>query len=152
MASKQVIYEDEDVLRKRAKEVDPAWLGTDEAQKLIDDMVETMYVENGVGLAAPQIGESIRVIIVDPGHGQAEIVANPVLEFLTSKTDVGEEGCLSVPGRFGRVKRVKKVKVTGLDRHGNALEFALKGFHARVYQHELDHLDRVLIVDKFEND
>ncbi|MCA9387766.1 MAG: peptide deformylase [Candidatus Andersenbacteria bacterium] len=153
MATLPLTYKDRDpILREEAKSVDAAWLRSEVGQQLVEDMIETMYHERGVGLAAPQIGESIRLIIVDPGHGRAEVIANPELEILNEKEDVGEEGCLSIPGNWGRVPRAKKLRVTGLDRNGNDISFVVKGFHARVYQHEVDHLNGTLIVDRFLSD
>ncbi len=149
MAVLPLSFDGADVLRERASEIPSERLTQTSFQAVVEDMIETMYAAKGVGLAAPQVGKRIRLIVVDIGHGP-EVVINPVLAFLTEKNDLAEEGCLSAPGRWGQIRRVKKLRVTGLDRRGNKLSFVVKGFHARVYQHEVDHLEGILIVDKFE--
>ena len=114
-------------------------------RKLLDDMAETMYEANGIGIAAPQVGEALRMVVIDIGDGLIELV-NPVITFREgSETD--SEGCLSVPGIFGEVERSAKVKVEFLDRRGKRKHITAKGLLARCIQHELDHLNGVLFID-----
>lgn len=115
---------------------------------LLKDMAEAMYRENGVGLAAPQIGIRRRMVVVDVGEGLIELV-NP--EITRSEGSVGAvEGCLSVPGRRGYVMRAEKVHVKAQDRKGEHFELDAEGLLARCLQHEIDHLDGVLYVDRME--
>ena len=117
---------------------------------LLDDMADTMYQADGVGLAAPQVGVLKRVVVIDVGEGLIELV-NP--EILWSEGEViGPEGCLSVPGRRGTVKRPEKVRVHAQDRKGNHIEVEGEGLLAVCLCHELDHLDGVLYVDKMIED
>jgi peptide deformylase len=115
-------------------------------RQLLDDMAQTMYHADGVGLAAPQIGVSLRVIVIDAGDGLIELI-NPVLiEF--EGEEQGTEGCLSVPGIYGEVDRFSKVVVEGLTRNGKKERIVGTGLLARALQHEMDHLDGVLFIDK----
>jgi peptide deformylase len=114
--------------------------------KLLDNLADTMYDAPGVGLAAPQIGVLKRVIVVDVGEGLIELI-NPEIIAARGK-DVGPEGCLSVPGAQGEVPRAAAVTVRGLDRHGREREIKAEGLLARALQHEIDHLDGVLFIDK----
>ncbi len=134
-------------LRERSVEVDPKTIGTPEFQTLLDDLIETMFVEDGVGIAASQVGKNIRVFIVNQEKKGVAYI-NPTVEIVGDLTEESEEGCLSVPGVYGIVKRAKKAKVTALDRHARRVSFAVKGFPAIVFQHEMDHLDGILFVDK----
>lgn len=112
---------------------------------LLDNMAETMYEANGIGIAAPQVGEAVRMVVIDIGNGLIELV-NPKITFREgSETD--SEGCLSVPGIFGEVERASKVKVEFLDRRGKRKHITAKGLLARCIQHELDHLEGVLFID-----
>ena len=112
---------------------------------LLDNMAETMYEANGIGIAAPQVGEAVRMVVIDIGDGLIELV-NPKITFREgSETD--SEGCLSVPGIFGEVERASKVKVEFLDRRGKRKHITAKGLLARCIQHELDHLEGVLFID-----
>jgi len=120
--------------------------------RLVDEMFETMYEEHGVGLAAPQIGESIRLCVLNcTGKKEDEIVLiNPVIvESGGEHTD--EEGCLSVPGVRANVTRAAQIKVKAYDRHGRAVELEADGLHARCIQHELDHLDGRLFFHKLND-
>ncbi len=126
---------------------------TPELHALVQDMLDTMAALNGAGLAAPQIGVSQRVVIfgveANPRYPQAEpvpltVLVNPEIEFLGPETDEGWEGCLSVPGLRGLVTRYTKLRYRGLDQFGNPVDRAAQGFHARVVQHECDHLDGIL--------
>ncbi|MGI6092797.1 MAG: peptide deformylase [Veillonellaceae bacterium] len=115
-------------------------------KKLIEDMAETMYAANGVGLAAPQIGLPIRVVVIDTGDGLIELI-NPVI---TEKEgcDKDTEGCLSIPFVFGEVERYSKVTVEALNRNGKTVKVTGTGLLARALQHELDHLDGVLFIER----
>ncbi len=138
-------------LRAKAKPV--AAVATPELRALIRDMKETMAAQNGAGLAAPQIGVSERVVIFgverNPRYPDAEpvpftVLVNPVLQLLTREVESDWEGCLSVPGMRGVVPRYTRLRYTGTDEEGNAIDRVAEGFHARVVQHEVDHLDGIL--------
>jgi peptide deformylase len=131
--------------------------GTPELRALVADMFDTMHAANGAGLAAPQIGVALRVVIFgyadpamrNPRYPDADpvpqtILLNPVLEPLSDDTEEGWEGCLSVPGLRGVVDRYSRLRYRGFDLEGRPVERAAEGFHARVVQHECDHLDGVL--------
>lgn len=127
--------------------------GTPELRGLVDDMRETMRAANGAGLAAPQIGVGLRVVIFgfesNPRYPQAEpvpftILVNPVLAPLTDELEEGWEGCLSVPGLRGMVPRWTRLRYSGFDADGGPIAREAAGFHARVVQHECDHLDGIL--------
>ncbi len=127
--------------------------GSDALQALLQDMRDTMQAQNGVGLAAPQIGVPLRVVIfgVDKNerYPDAEVVPqtvliNPVLTPLSDEMEEGWEGCLSVPGMRGLVPRHTKLRYQGRDEHGTPIDRTVSGFHARVVQHECDHLDGIL--------
>ncbi|MDO5022564.1 MAG: peptide deformylase [Eubacteriales bacterium] len=111
------------------------------------DMAETMYDANGIGLAAPQIGIKRRMVVVDVGEGLMEFI-NPEIISSSEETDETAEGCLSVPGRRGMVVRPKRIKLKAKDRYGEDFTLEADGLLARCIQHELDHLDGVLYVDK----
>jgi peptide deformylase len=139
------------VLRERARPVDK--FGTPELKQLVQDMVETMESKNGAGLAAPQIGVSQRIVIFgverNPRYPDAEpvpftVLVNPKIVMLTREIEEDWEGCLSVPGMRGVVPRYTKLRYSGFDPDGNPIEREATGFHARVVQHECDHLDGIL--------
>ena len=139
------------LLRERAKPVEQ--LGTPELEALVADMKDTMAAKNGAGLAAPQIGVGQRVVIFgvagNPRYPDAEevpftVLVNPKIVLLTREVEEGWEGCLSVPGMRGVVPRYTKLRYSGFDEEGNAIEREAEGFHARVVQHECDHLDGIL--------
>ena len=114
-------------------------------RKLLDDMAETMYEANGIGIAAPQVGESLRMVVIDVGDGLIELI-NPKITFREG-SEIDSEGCLSVPGMFGDVERAAKIKAEFLDRRGKRKHITAKGLLARCIQHELDHLEGVLFID-----
>ena len=116
-------------------------------KRLLDDMAETMYANDGVGLAAPQIGKSIRMVVIDcqDDHGLLELI-NPVITFKEGE-EVDTEGCLSVPDIYGEVTRAAKVKVEFMTRRGKLQKLTATGLLARCIQHELDHLDGQLFID-----
>ena len=141
------------VLRAKAKPIDPAAITSPEVQKLIDDMIDTMQEYHGIGLAAPQVHESVRIFIAgiekkDPRTGETEIVPHAIVnpEIAAIGRDLVEdwEGCLSIPDIRGRVPRNRRVRVRGFDRDGQPIDMELEAFPARVVQHENDHLDGIL--------
>lgn len=140
------------VLRKRARALDPAEVRGPAFQKFIDDMVDTMIEYEGVGLAAPQVHEGVRVFVAglegEDGRMQVLPFINPVITPLSTDTVDDWEGCLSIPDIRGRVPRFRAVRVSALDRKGKAFDVELEGFAARVVQHEADHLDGVLFFDR----
>lgn len=131
------------ILKKKAKTVKKIDL---HIRALIDDMEETMRATHGIGLAAPQVGESIRVIIANIGEG-VHVIINPKIVKKEGDQEF-MEGCLSVPGVNGPVKRPLKVKVQGLDRNGSKIELEAEGLLAVVLQHEVDHLDGKVFIDR----
>src|SRR5690606_28493509 len=114
--------------------------------KLTKDMLETMYATDGVGLAAPQIGENLRVIVVDPGDGPLALINPEIIQAQGSEVDV--EGCLSLPGVLGYVERFSDLIVEYLDERGKPQRIEASGLLARILQHEIDHLDGLLFIDK----
>jgi peptide deformylase len=149
------------VLRERAREVTPEELRTDAVQSLIDDMIETMRAANGAGLAANQVAETLRVAVVEvrPGNPRypykppipLTVIVNPVIEALDDDVEQINEGCLSVPDLRGEVPRHVNVRLRYLDREGVEHEEVRRGLTAGTFQHELDHLDGVLFVDRVED-
>jgi peptide deformylase len=141
------------VLRQRGRPLDKSELRDPLLQKLIDDMIDTMHEYSGVGLAAPQVHESLRLFVAlleeDPdSKTAATVVINPEITALTSSREEGWEGCLSIPDIRGMVPRFTDINLRALDREGNPMELRLKKFPARVVQHETDHLDGVLFFDR----
>lgn len=147
MALRKVRIMGDEVLRKKCKEVKEV---NDRIRVLIDDMFDTMYEENGVGLAAPQVGILKRIVVIDVGE-EPLVFINPVI-LETSGEQTGDEGCLSLPGKSGVVTRPNYVKVRAFDEEMN--EFELEGTEllARAICHECDHLDGILYVDKVEGE
>ena len=140
------------VLRKKAKKIEKV---NKDIQKLADDMIETMHKADGLGLAAPQVGVSQRMFVVElprdddvPGSGVPMVFINPEISKLSTETDEKAEGCLSIPGWRGEVERPIRLLVRGMDRAGNRIKLEVEGMLARAIQHELDHLDGVLYIDK----
>lgn len=146
MALRNIIQVGDDTLRKRSFEVTDFGKRTAE---LLDDMKETLIKANGVGLAAPQIGVLRRVFIVLIDDKYYECI-NPVIVKQSGK-QVGEEGCLSVKGKYGTVQRPEKVTVKAFDRNGKQFTVNAQGFMARAFCHEYDHLDGTLYIDKATN-
>ena len=148
------------VLRARAREVERAELKHASMQKLIDDMIDTMHEYHGVGLAAPQIHEGLRIFVAaitpendDPlSPDDAPMVfVNPVITPIGQEIVEDWEGCLSIPDIRGRVPRSRAIRVSALDRDGSKIEIASHDFPARVIQHETDHLDGVLFFDRMRS-
>ncbi len=150
------IEDNNPILRQKAKRVRAV---TPAIRELMDDMVETMRAAPGVGLAAPQINVPLRVIVVevpkdfdDPEAGtELYTVANPVIIHESAKWEEGEEGCLSIPNLQGYVERAQAVTVKGLDRSGRKIRIKAEGFLARVFQHEIDHLNGILFIDHIKD-
>lgn len=142
-----VILGEDDVLRKHARKVDKfdRRLGI-----LLDDLADTMYDADGAGLAAPQVGILKRCVVVDVGEELIELVNPEIVE--TEGTQMCIEGCLSVPGRRGKVERPEKVRVHAQDRKGHPIELSAEGFLANAICHELDHLDGIMYTDKMIED
>lgn len=134
------------VLRKKAQPV------TDFAQvrALLEEFKITMYEQDGVGLAAPQVGISLRFFGMDDGSG-FKLIVNPVILEMSEEKVVGEEGCLSIPGVFANVERHSWIRVRYQDEHGSFHEELLEGYAARIFQHELDHLNGVLFIDHLDS-
>ena len=130
------------VLRKKSEKVNRV---TDEERKLIDYMTQTMYANEGIGLAAPQVGVAKRIIVGDSGRGLLKMV-DPEITEKTGNSFL-EEGCLSVPGNFVEIQRAEEITVSFLDENGNALTKNFSGLTARIIQHEIDHLNGKLIID-----
>ena len=154
MAVREIIARPQATLRRKARKVTD--FGS-ELQTLLDDMVETMREAPGVGLAAPQVNIPLRAIVVEFGDEEDEevppklyMLANPEITRSSSDTIVGTEGCLSIPGVLGDVERAQSVSVKAQNRHGQAVKIKASGWLARIFQHEIDHLDGVLFVDKAE--
>ena len=134
---------DDPILRKKSKEITNI---TDRIKILLDDMVDTMNKEEGVGLAAPQIGVLRRAVVIDIGRGPIKIINPEIIETKGEEIDV--EGCLSVPGRSGTVKRPEYVKLKYIDINGDEKIIEGKGLMARAICHEVDHLEGILYTDK----
>ena len=159
MAILKVSHLGHPVLRKTAAKVDPAQLGTAEMQRLIDDMIETMREYDGIGLAAPQVHVSKQLAVINgelmsddakvPDVARHVLtLVNPVVRFKVERKFVHWEGCLSVPGKFGKVERSEKVALIGQDTSGKKIKIKAWGLLAQVFQHEVDHLNGGLFIDK----
>lgn len=147
------------VLRAKARALDRAELKSAPIQKLIDDMIQTMLEYHGVGLAAPQVHESVRIFVAsleaddDEAQQRPEPLAiiNPEISVVGDDTVEDWEGCLSIPDIRGRVPRAREIKVRAFDRRGERIELGAHGFPARVIQHETDHLDGILFFDRMRS-
>lgn len=136
-------------LRQKSQPFATKDIGRPEIKRLVNDMIRTMQVKDGVGLAAPQIGQHIRLVVVSTKEGPV-CLFNPELIKKSLAKEITEEGCLSVPGVYGPVKRHKGVVCAYLDIEGTAKKIEGKGLLARALQHEIDHLDGMLFIDKLE--
>ncbi len=132
------------ILRKKAKKVE---VFDENLNDILEEMIETMYLGDGVGLAAPQVGLSLRIFVMDWGEGPLKVVNPEILEFSEEKV-VDEEGCLSLPDIFEDVERSKWVKVRFQDEKGNIHERIFEDYPARIFQHEYDHLEGILFIDR----
>ncbi len=148
-------------LRQQSKEIDTKSLASKKMQEFFDNLIATMHADDGIGLAAPQVNTPIRAVSIGAeavkrfsvltgsiDTSKDLILVNPTWHKTTKKTLWDTEGCLSVPHTYGKVKRCAAIFVKALDRDGNTLEFEAKGYFARVIQHETDHLDGILFIDK----
>jgi peptide deformylase len=153
MSLRKIVTLPDPILRRKAHTV----IRFDaDLQSLIDDMIETMRVAPGVGLAAPQVGIPNRVIVVEyPEDDEQEdapkklfVVVNPEVKEMSSETELGIEGCLSIPGLHGEVERALAVTVKGQTRRGQPFKIKAKGWMARVFQHEVDHINGVVFTDR----
>jgi peptide deformylase len=147
MAVYQIVKIGDPVLRETAKQVSKI---TPNIIKLLKNMADTMRAAEGVGLAAPQIGISKRVVVIDVGDGLIELI-NPEIVTMEGE-EIDTEGCLSIPGIQGDVKRAAKVQVKALDRTGKTVTYSGSGLLARAFQHEIDHLNGILFVDRMIKD
>jgi peptide deformylase len=152
MAIREIITTGNPILRRKAKKVDKI---TPELRALADDMLETMRKAPGVGLAAPQVAQSVQLFVAEleasedhPGSGKTYVLFNHEYIFKSDETVEGVEGCLSIPGWAGQVMRHHHIVVKGLDRQGKRIRIEAEGWLARVFQHEMDHLDGVLFPDR----
>lgn len=143
MAVFKIVEVGDIVLKEKAR---PVTKFNDNLVKLLENMADTMYDAEGVGLAAPQIGIGKRVIVLDVGEGLIEMINPEIIE--KNGVDCDVEGCLSIPGVIGSVERAETVRVKGFDRHGEEIICEASGLLARAFQHEIDHLDGILFVDK----
>jgi len=146
----RVLPTDVTVLRRKANRVSRI---DRSIQTLIDDMIETMYAAPGVGLAAPQVGVALRVFVADPSSGQStselRVLVNPEI-VQQEGAQREEEGCLSLPGFTARVARSTQLVLRGLDRDGTPVQLEAEGLQARVFQHEVDHLDGTIFVNRLQ--
>ena len=145
MALREIVQIGEPVLRKKAKKVEVI---DEKILQILDDMADTMYNADGVGLAAPQVGILKRIVVIDIGDGLLELINPEIIE--TSGEQIGEEVCLSVIGESGIVRRPNVVKVRAYNRKGQLFEIEGEELLARAFCHEIDHLDGILYVDKVE--
>lgn len=145
-AERPVVKIPDPVLRKTCKEVEEVTRRTD---GLIGIMLKALKVSNGIGLAAPQMGSLDRLIIVAPAGSKPLVLINPVITESHGE-QIGQEGCLSIPGLYGDVLRAETVEVQAYDRKGKPVNYEMSGLHARVVQHEIDHLDGILFIDKVD--
>lgn len=144
MAVRKIVTLGNPILRQKANPVSKI---TKSEQKLIDDMFETMEENEGVGLAAPQIAVPKRIFVAR-WEGERYAIVNPIIEWRSDEMVIGMEGCLSIPGVQAEVNRHLKVRVRGLDRNGKTIVLEPEGWLARIFQHEIDHLDGILIIDR----
>jgi peptide deformylase len=145
------------VLRAKARPIERSDIKTATVQKLIDDMLDTMMEYHGIGLAAPQVHEGVRLFVAsldpreDGDHDEPYVIINPEISIVSSDIVEEWEGCLSIPDVRGRVPRAREIKVRALDRQGERLQLSAHDFAARVIQHETDHLDGVLFFDRMRS-
>ena len=155
MPPRQIVRLGHPSLRVPAQALDPARIESAEIQELIDDLVAAMREAQGVGLAAPQVGEEIQLFVSDPAGGAdpaaVRVVINPMLTPLPGELVYDWEGCLSIPGLRGLVPRHPAVRVRGLDRTGAPLDAVVEGLEARIVQHENDHLNGVVFLDRMRD-
>lgn len=147
MAVRKIILLGNPILRQKTQ---PVRKVTKAEQQLIDDLLETMDAYEGVGLAAPQVGVSKRIFVAR-WEGEIYTLVNPMVEWCSKERVEGMEGCLSIPGVQGKIIRHLQIRVRALDREGNFVVLQPEGWLARIFQHEIDHLEGVLIIDRTED-
>jgi len=147
MAKLPIVHYPTPTLKQPSRDLTLKEIRSAETAALIRDMEETMHLANGIGIAAPQVGKNIRLALVDTRHGPI-VLANPRIIRGSVRKINGEEGCLSVPGVFGEVKRYRAITVHYLDDHGEVHDERVEGMLARVFQHEIDHLNGTLFIDR----
>lgn len=160
MALREIVYLPNPILRKKAK---PVTKFDKDLQTLIDDMIETLREAPGVGLAAPQINLPMQLAVIEYAEGEDDeereedapppekklyVIINPEITKVSEEKVLGIEGCLSIPGLIGEVERHEAIQVKALNRHGNPVKLKVDGWMARIFQHEIDHLNGVLFTDK----
>lgn len=152
MAIREIVTHPNNILRRKALKVEKF---DKELQQLIEDMIETMRAEPGVGLAAPQVAVPLRLIVVEYGEDENPdsppklyVMANPEITRASAETEMGVEGCLSIPGYVGEVERAAEIVVRGQNRYGKPMKVKAKGWLARIFQHEIDHLNGILFIDR----
>jgi peptide deformylase len=158
MPARPIVRLGHPALRTPARPLTPDQVGTPELQALVDDMIESMREARGVGLAAPQVGEELQLFVYEastpPDREQPiplRVVINPMITPQSGELVYDWEGCLSIPDLRGLVPRHPAVRVQGLDREGKALDFVVEGFEARIVQHEFDHLNAVVFLDRMRD-
>jgi len=149
----EVVTEPNPVLHQKGRELSKTEISTATTKKLMKNMVETMYIKDGVGIAAPQVGQSLQLCVIAKnfsplGKDEDLILINPTWTKLSILKSWDTEGCLSIPGVYGEVKRYTKIKVKALNKNGDSIEFEAKDFPARIIQHEVDHLNGILFIEK----
>ena len=149
----EVTLEPNPILHKKGRDLTVAELATLEIKKLIKNMVETMYFKDGVGIAAPQVGKSLQLCVIAKkfsplNKNEDLILINPIWKKISILKAWDTEGCLSIPLVYGEVKRYTKIKVQALNQLGEKIEFEAKDFSARIVQHEVDHLNGILFIEK----
>ncbi len=147
MAPLKIFTEPAPSLRQRSRELGVEEITTPDFQAYLDQLTDLMFVADGIGIASPQVGKNIRAVVVSLREG-ATCLMNPEIIKQSETLAESEEGCLSVPGRFGVVMRQRQVTVRALNRHGRRVEYDLKNLPAFVIQHEIDHLNGILFIDK----
>lgn len=145
--SRPVLHNPDPELRVKSLDVSKERIGTPEMALLIQELRETMTTENGIGIAAPQIGVHDRVILAEI-DGKTDAYINPVITERSFRMIDSEEGCLSVPGTWGYVKRHRSVSVSALNENGESISLKVQGLESTIFQHEIDHLDGILFIDR----
>lgn len=151
MSVLKIIINPDPILRKKSKPVTAANLNT--FRSFILDLAETMVKKDGVGLAAPQVGKNINIIVINKDVTKTKdhlVLCNPKITFFSTKKIILEEGCLSIPNFYAEVKRPEKIRLKAIDINGQPIAIKTKGVLARVIQHEIDHLNGILFIDKLE--
>ncbi len=149
MATRHIATLGNPILKTVATTVDPTAISSKEIQRLITDMIETMHAAQGIGIAAPQVNVSLRIAIINERPRPFAII-NPKIVRKSLRSETTEEGCLSIPGVFGTVRRPRSVTVAFLDERGSQQTRQASGLLARVFQHEIDHLNGVLFIDRMQ--